>query len=101
MLLLDRSAVWETMNEAIKITNSVESFTGEDSQLHFRLAVKGGPNYVSVETVPELTLENIFKRLADFDYEKSVEAANGLKRDATRAPATLAVTRTVLEANNK
>ena len=42
-----------------------------------------------------------FKRLADFDYEKAVELAGGLKRDAPRAAATLAIARTVLDTKEK
>ena len=101
VFLLDRSAVWETMNEAIKNANSAENFTGEDTQLQFRLVLKSGLTYVSSESVPDFTLQNIFKGLAEFDYEKAVQLAGGLKRDAPRSAATLAIAGAVLETKEK
>ncbi len=85
------------MNEAVKTANSAEGFTGEDPLLQFHLVVKNGMSYSSVESVPDFTLESIFKRLADFDYEKAVQIARGLNRDAPRSSATIAIAGVALE----
>lgn len=98
---VERASVWEIMNEAVKSANAAEGFTGEDPLLQFRLAVKNGLTYQSVESVADFTLESIFKRLAEFDYEKAVQVARGINRDAPRSSATLAVARTVLATNRK
>ena len=101
MFLVNRSAVWETMNEAVRYANSVEKFTGEDGELAFHLVTKGGPSYTSVEPVPDFDLEGIFRNLADYDYDKAVQLARGLNRDAPRSVATIAIVRSVLEEKRK
>jgi hypothetical protein len=101
MFLVNRTAVWETMNEAVKYANSVEKFTGEDGELAFHLITKGGPSYTSVEPVPDFDLEGIFRNLADYDYDKAVQLARGLNRDAPRSIATIAIARSVLEQKRK
>jgi hypothetical protein len=101
MFLINRSAVWETMNQAIKNANSAAGFTGEDGELTFHLITKGGPSYTSYESVPDFDLEGIFRNLADFDYDKAVQLAHGLTKDAPRAMATLAIARSVLENKKK
>jgi hypothetical protein len=101
MFVVNQSFVWDTMSEAIKIANSADKFTGEDGELEFRLVTRGGPSYRSHETVPDFDLEGIFKRLADYDYDKAVQLARGLNRDAPRSVATIAIARTVLEQKQK
>jgi hypothetical protein len=96
---VNRAAVWDTMNEAIRNANSAEKFTGEDGELEGRLVVKGGPNYGTHEDVPDFDLEGIFKNLADFDYDRAVQLARGFNRDATRSVATIAIARAILEQN--
>jgi hypothetical protein len=97
MFVVNRSAVWETMNEAVKAANSNESFTGEDAQLAFRLITKAGPSHASSNKVPDFDLESLFRNLADYDYDKAVQLARGLNRDAPRAVATVAIARAVME----
>jgi len=101
VFLINRSAVWETMNEAVKNANSAAEFTGEDGELAFHLVTKGGPSYASSEDVADFDLEGIFRNLADYDYNKAVQLAGGLNRDAPRSVATLAIARTVLENKKK
>jgi hypothetical protein len=101
MFVVNRSAVWETMNEAVKNANAAEKFTGEDGELNFRFMTKAGPSYASWELVPDFDLDGIFRSLADFDYDKTVELARGLNRDAPRSAATIAIARAVLEPKKK
>jgi hypothetical protein len=42
VFVVNRSAVWETMNEAVKNANSAEAFTGEDGELDFQMKTKDG-----------------------------------------------------------
>jgi hypothetical protein len=101
MFVVNRSAVWETMNEAVKNANAAEKFTGEDGELNFRFMTKAGPSYTSWELIPDFDLDGIFKNLADYDYYKTVELARGLNRDAPRSVATIAIARAVLEPKKK
>lgn len=99
--VVNRAAVWETMVEALKNSNSAEDFTGEGAELNFHLISKGGPSWASSESVPDFDLEGIFRNLADYDYDKAVELARGFTKPAPRAVATLAIARSVLEPKRK
>jgi hypothetical protein len=101
MFLINPSTAWDTMNEALKNANSADKFTGEGGELAFHLVTKAGPSYGSREDVPDFDLEGIFRNLADSDYEKAVQLARGLNRDAPRSVATIAIARTVLETKKK
>ena len=101
MFTVSRTAVWETMNEAVKAANSNENFTGEDGELSFRLVTKAGPSHASHNAVPDFDLEGIFRDLADYDYDKAVQLARGLNREAPRSVATIAIARAVLESKKK
>ncbi len=99
--LVNRSSVWEKMDEAVKSANAAEQFTGEDGELYFPLVTRAGPLYAARDTVPDFDLEGIFTKLADYDFEKAVEVARGLNRDAPRSVATIAIARSVLESKKK
>jgi hypothetical protein len=101
VFVINRSAVWETMNEAVKNANSAEKFTGEEGKLTFHLMTKGQLSYASQEDVSDFDLEGIFRSLADYDYDKAVQLARGLNRDAPRSAATIAIARAVLESKKK
>jgi hypothetical protein len=95
MLTVNRSSVWEVMSDAVKAANSADSFAGEDAEVTYRAHTKG-MSYGYSERVPEFDLEGIFKKLAEEDYDKVVELAQGLTRQAPRAVATITIARTVL-----
>ena len=101
MFLINSSAVWETMSEAVKNANAAERFTGEHGELVFYLATKGGTSFGSSESVPDFDLEGIFRNLADYDYDKAVQLARGLNRDAPKSVATIAIAQAVLETKKK
>ncbi len=100
MLSINPAAVWDVMNEAVKASNSAESFTGEGGQLSYRVSMKG-MSFGSQENVPEFDLDGIFKTLAEENYDKAVELAQGLTRQGPRAVAAIAIARTVLEEKKK
>jgi hypothetical protein len=91
----NRAAVWEAMSEAVKAANSAENFTGEDGRLTFSLITKG-LSWSSNENVPDFDVDGIFRNLAEQDYDKAVELAQGLTKDAPRAVATIAIAKTLL-----
>jgi len=101
MFLVSRSAVWEIMSEAVKNANSAQSFSGEDGELLFRFVTKTGPAYATSWSVADFDLEGIFGSLAEYDYDKAVELAQGLRQDAPRSIATLTIARTILEEKKK
>jgi hypothetical protein len=101
MFAINRATVWDTMNEAVKNANSAEKFTGEGGELTFRMVSKVGLSYGDHKDVPDFDLDGIFKNLAEADYDKAVQLARGLSRDATRSAATIAIARSVLETKKK
>ncbi len=100
VLNLNRSAVWDTMSDAIKAANSAEKFTGEDGQLTFGLNSKGSSS-INQHTFPDFDAAGIFAKLADEDYDKAVQLAGGFEREAPRANAVIAIARSVLEEKKK
>jgi hypothetical protein len=95
MLVVNRAAVWDVMSDAVKASNSAENFGGEDGQLSFSVTAKG-MSWSETENVPDFDVEGIFAKLADYDYDKAIELAQGLTREAPRAIATIAIARTIL-----
>jgi hypothetical protein len=99
-LVVNRAAVWEAMSEAVKAANSAENFGGEDGELSFSMTFKG-MSWSQTENVPEFDVDGIFARLANYDYDKAIELAQGLTRDAPRAVATIAIARAILSEKKK
>lgn len=95
MLIVNRPAVWDAMSEAIKAANSADGFGGEDGQLSFSMKFKG-MSFSQTENVTDFDINGIFRKLAEYDYEKSVELAQGFSREAPRGVATIAIARTIL-----
>lgn len=94
-LVVNPAAVWEAMNDAVKASNSADGFGGEDGQLGFSMSTKG-MSWSKTESVPDFDVDKIFAKLADCDYDKAIELANGLTKDAPRAIATIAIARAIL-----
>ncbi len=89
-----------TMSEAIKASNSAETFTGEDGQLSFTMNTKG-MNSAFQNSVADFDVAGLFQELAKEDYEKAVELARGFEHEAPRANAVIAIARSVLEEKKK
>ncbi len=98
MLVVNRAAVWGTVSDAIKASNSADGFGGEDGQLLVWMTDNEKYNYWSwTESAPDFDVDKIFGELTDFDYEKAVGLAKGLSGEAPRAVATIAIARAVFD----
>jgi len=100
LLSLNRAGAWDAMSDAIKASNSAEKFTGEDGHLTLRMITKG-MNAVSSNPIADFDVAGIFEALATEDYERALDLARGLKYEAPRANAVMAIARSVLEAKKK
>ena len=100
-LLVERAKSWDTVNDAIRAANSVESYLGEDG-FNIRVSVhtKNGGSDISFR-VPEFNLSGVFSELAKEDFSRTVDLARGLQREGPRANATIAIARAVLEEKKK
>jgi hypothetical protein len=96
LLSLDRAKSWETVYEAVKAANAVDSFTGEDGAIRTVLQTKNSSS-VRSSSAGEFNVAGIFGELAKEDYNKSVEVIRGFEHEAPRASATIAIARTVLD----
>lgn len=94
-LVVNRAAVWEAMSDAVRASNSADDFGGEDGQLSFSMTTKG-MSWSKTETVPDFDVDEIFAKLADYNYDKAVQLANGFVKEAPRAVATIAIARKIL-----
>jgi hypothetical protein len=95
MLLIDRDAAWDFAGEAIKSSNSVDTFSGEDGQLLFQISNKG---IRGIDQTSELDFDvaPLFSKLANDNFEKAVELAATFKGQAPRANAIIAIAQSVL-----
>lgn len=98
--VVDVTRVWDATFDAVKAANSAEGFSGEDGGMVLKFQSKGNSS-VNTSDVPEFDLEGIFRDLASFDYERSVELARGFQAEGPRAVATIAIARAVLEPKKK
>jgi hypothetical protein len=95
-LLIDRAKAWDAVYEAIKAATAAESFTGEDGVMRTTLQYRQSASVRSTG-VSDFNVSGIFTDLAREDYNRSVELARGLAKEAPRASATIAIARAVLE----
>lgn len=93
---LDRFRSWSVASDAIKAANAVPGFTGEDTKLSARLRAKNIVAMISVDE-PSFNIVNLFEMLARDDLQLALSTANGLSGEPSRAAASLAVARSVLE----
>lgn len=97
---LNRPSIWEVMNDAVKAANSADKFTGEDGEIAFHLNAKG-INSSHQHRFSDFDVAGIFTKLANEDYEKTVELARGFQNQAPRANAVIAIARFILEEKKK
>ena len=100
VLQLNRAATWDIMSDAIKAANSADTFSGEDGQITIQIETKQMGS-INNEDVPDFDVAGIFGKLANEDFDKSIELARGFERQAPRANATIAIARSVLEEKKK
>lgn len=96
----DRARAWELISEAIKAGNSAEGFTGDDARMTTMLRFKNGV-IMKNSNVNDFDLRGVFRALAKDDLYRAIEIAKGFTGEATRANATLAIARAVLEEKQK
>lgn len=94
-LKLDRFRSWSVAYDAVRATNSVPGFTGENARLSARLRTKNIISMISTEE-SSFTIANLFELLSQDDLQMAISLANGLKEESPRATATLAVAGSVL-----
>ena len=94
--VIDAKRVWDATFDAVKAANSAEGFSGEDGEFVLKFSTKGSSS-VHNSTIAEFDLEDIFRDLADQDYDRAVELARGFQGEGPRAVATIAIARAVLE----
>ncbi|HEV2707069.1 MAG TPA: hypothetical protein VGV59_14185 [Pyrinomonadaceae bacterium] len=96
MASLDKTRVWEVMQEVVKASNGVTEFTGEDGGLVSRAGTKNQMTTMNF-SVESFDLTNIFSALARENLDRAVELAKTFTGESPRAIATLAVARAVLD----
>jgi hypothetical protein len=93
--LIEPSRAWDAVFDAVKAANSTEGFTGEDGGITQTIRTPEAVR-LSPTAVPDFDIEGIFGKLANDDYERTVELARGYQGEAARANATIAIARSVL-----
>lgn len=84
--------------EVVKAANSAEDFAADDFKMPKRsmLATRSGTRFIRMPD-EDFNFSRVLRSLAQEDLERSVELARGFKFDATRANATFAIARAILE----
>ena len=93
---IDPGRAWDATFDAVKAANSAEGFTGEDGIIVLKFSSKSQSS-VSNHDIPEFDVAGIFSTLANKDYERAVELAQGFQGEGPRAVATIAIARAVLD----
>ncbi len=93
---LDKTRAWEIMPEVIKASNAASDYTGQDNAIRSVLRTKFMMTMNS-NSVEDFDVTGLFKNLADGDLFRAIDAAKGFSAESTRAAATLAIVRSVLE----
>ncbi len=98
MLTADRPRAWDLLIEVVKAANSAEEFAGDDIRMPkwSMLVTRSGTRFIRMPD-EDFNFSRVLRSLAQDELERSVELARGFKQNATRANATLAIARAVLE----
>ncbi|MDX6528117.1 MAG: hypothetical protein QOH41_407 [Blastocatellia bacterium] len=100
LLVNDRSKTWDATYDAVRAANSAEGFTGEDGAIRVSFFTKVIAS-VHSSSAQDFDVTGIFGELAKDDYNRTVELARGLEREAPRASAVIAIAKAVLEEKKK
>ncbi|MDQ3802543.1 MAG: hypothetical protein M3416_01615 [Acidobacteriota bacterium] len=92
---LDRARTWEVTADVVKAVNAVADFAADDGKLTARLHARDVAAMIDLE-VPSFNITGLFELLAGDDFHRATQLANGLKGDAARATANLAIARSLL-----
>ncbi len=93
---LDRTRVWELMNEVVKSVNALPDYSGEGETMTMRVRFKGGGAMTQNVSAETFDLTGLFDTLAREDFDRASALARTLKGDSPRSVASLAIARSVL-----
>jgi hypothetical protein len=96
MVALDRTRVWELMNEVVKSVNALPDFSGEGGEMTMSVKFKGGGAMTQNINVESFDLTGLFAALALADFDRASALARTLKGESPRSVASLAVARAIL-----
>lgn len=98
VLTADRPRAWDLLMEVVKAANSAEDFTADDVWMPKRsmLVTRSGTRFIRMPD-EDFNFSRVLRSLAQDELERAVELARDFKYDATRASATLAIARSILE----
>jgi hypothetical protein len=91
LVLIEPARVWDAVFEAVKAANSSEGFTGEDGRLSLSINSKNQILGEKFDHVADFEIKGIFSEIANKDFDRAVQLANGFQREAARANATIAI----------
>ena len=92
---LDRPRAWELMAEAARAANSAPAFTGEDGKIVAEFRTKGSA-WMTDFNVQEFDLADVLAALAEDDWDRAVQLAQGFTGEAARVTAVVALARAAL-----
>jgi hypothetical protein len=93
---VDHFRSWSVASDAIKAANAVPGFTGDDTKLYARLRSRNLVSMIS-EDEASFSIANLFRLLAKDDLQLALSTADGLSGEPSRATASLAVARSILD----
>ncbi|HEX7955382.1 MAG TPA: hypothetical protein VF508_00425, partial [Pyrinomonadaceae bacterium] len=93
--LVEPSRLWDAIADAVEAANSAEGFTGEDGRIVSNINSRERIMR-KTDSAPDFDLAGVFAEAAALDLERAVQLARGLKAEAPRASAVIAVARAVL-----
>lgn len=96
MAPLDRTRVWELMNEVVKSVNALPEYGGEGETMTMRVHFKGGGAMTQNIDAQSFDLTGLFDTLAREDFDRASALARTLKGESPRSVASLAVARSIL-----
>lgn len=87
---------WEVTAEAVKVSNGIDGYTGEEGKVELRFDTSDNITILKGDA-SALNLPNVFARLAKDDFLRASSLAKTLTGEYPRALSTIAVARSVLD----
>ncbi|MET0646908.1 MAG: hypothetical protein ABW208_09835 [Pyrinomonadaceae bacterium] len=91
----DRPRAWEFIAETVRAANSASAFTGEDGKMTVVFRTKGS-GWITDFNVEEFDLQGVFAALAEDNWDRAVQLAQGFTNEAARVTAVVALGRAAL-----
>ena len=92
---LDRPRAWEFMAEAARAANSAPAFTGEDGKMTVQFRTKHS-GWMTDFNAQEFDLAGVLSALAEDNWDRAVQLAQGFTNEAARVTAVVALGRAAL-----